>query len=158
MTKAREKKSQVNPKPKITRKRAKKKSSSGTDESAGELLAVSTGDNPKKVRLPARPARTIIRRSRAPKPDWLSTNAKNAYSKAAQHKRRLAGIEKLMSSWSEFIKVPLVYLEEEELEELLRVEVLSRKRWAIANRLHSALCSKRAKRERTVYRKQCGLQ
>ena len=93
------------------------------------------------------PAREILRRPRPKKPNFLNNRGD----------RRARGIEKMMSSWAEFVTVPLAYLNEDEIERLLKAELSGRKRWAIVNRLHSAICTKRTARERSLYRKECGL-
>lgn len=93
------------------------------------------------------PAREILKRPRPKKPNFLNSRGD----------RRARGIEKMMSSWAEFVKVPLAYLNEDELERLLKAELSGRRRWAIVNRLHSAVCTKRTARERSLYRQECGL-
>lgn len=94
----------------------------------------------------AKPVATSAQ-SKPPRPAFLS-------GKAA-HKRK--GFATMMENWDAFVKVPLTYVKEEDLKELLETEIASRKRWAMINRLHSAYNVKRVARERAELRKSCGL-
>ena len=85
-------------------------------------------------------------RTRAKKPRWLSSS-----DPAVRRK----GFETMMETWHDFCKVPIGYIDEVDLKRLLQHEMKHKKRWAIVNRLHSALSSRQTMRERQRLKERC---